>query len=117
MNNYYEVIGSLDDKIDILYGSFVRADCTDEIDAEKASWKSEGYKKIKIVSRAVEEAPDLEVYVEDVVTKQSLFMQQAPAFNFELNADELLDHALDVGFVTAIGGMEGCYLINREYGK
>ena len=46
-------------------------------------------------------------------TKQSLFMNQAPSFNFELDADELLAKALESGFVTKVG--EDKYLMNENY--
>ena len=37
------------------------------------------------------------------VTKDELFIWQAPSFNFELSADQLLARALEVGFVTRAG--------------
>lgn len=48
-----------------------------------------------------------------VFNKQELWDWQAPRWNFELDADELLDKALEVGFVTEIGDDE--YLVNEEY--
>ena len=50
---------------------------------------------------------------ETIFTKQSLFMAQAPGWNFELNADQLLDKALELGFVTEIG--DDKYLMNNDY--
>ena len=50
---------------------------------------------------------------ETIFTKQSLFMAQAPSWNFELNADQLLDKALELGFVTEIG--DDKYLMNNDY--
>lgn len=47
------------------------------------------------------------------VTKKELFMWQAPAFNFELSADQLLEKALKAGFVTKTGDDE--YLVNDGY--
>lgn len=49
------------------------------------------------------------------LTKQELFLTQAPQFNFELNADQILAKALEVGFVTQVGDDE--YLINERYGE
>ena len=46
-------------------------------------------------------------------TKHSLFMNQAPSFNFELGADQLLKKALESGFVTKVG--EDKYLMNENY--
>lgn len=48
-----------------------------------------------------------------VVTKHELFMWQAPSFNFELNADEILAKALEVGFV--IEASDDQYLVNVDY--
>ena len=49
------------------------------------------------------------------VSKQELWMQQAPSFNFELGKDELLVEALESGFVTEVG--KDRYLINENYGE
>jgi len=46
-------------------------------------------------------------------TKHSLFMNQAPSFNFELGEDAILKKALEVGFVTKVG--EDKYLINSNH--
>jgi len=48
-----------------------------------------------------------------VFNKHDLWMNQAPSWNFELNEDELLAKAIELGFVTAIGDNE--YLVNNEY--
>ena len=48
-----------------------------------------------------------------VLSKKELFMNQAPSFNFDLNADEILAKALDVGFVTEVS--EDQYLVNEDY--
>jgi|TARA_R110000824_G_scaffold6318_2_gene29241 hypothetical protein len=48
-----------------------------------------------------------------VLTKKELFMAQAPSFNFDLNADEILAKALEVGFVTEVS--EDQYLVNEDY--
>tara|TARA_R110000772_G_scaffold25194_1_gene65819 strand:- start:3505 stop:3948 length:444 start_codon:yes stop_codon:yes gene_type:complete len=62
MNKYYEVKATHEGTSEVLYGSFDRTDCTYEVEAERDSWKSQGYKGIKIVARAVNEEPDPEVY-------------------------------------------------------
>tara|TARA_R100000306_G_C4349503_1_gene129381 strand:+ start:500 stop:727 length:228 start_codon:yes stop_codon:yes gene_type:complete len=46
-------------------------------------------------------------------SKRSLFMEQAPSFNFELNADQLLAKALKVGFIKKVG--EDKYELNEDY--
>lgn len=46
-------------------------------------------------------------------TQHSLFMNQAPSFNFELDEDQLLKKALESGFVTKAG--EDKYLMNDNY--
>ena len=50
-----------------------------------------------------------------VFSKKSLFLAQAPSFNFELDEDQLLAKALEVGFVTKIG--DDKYLMNNNYGE
>ena len=42
-------------------------------------------------------------------------MTQAPCFNFELDEDQLLDKALEVGFVTKVD--EDLYKVNNNYGS
>jgi len=48
-----------------------------------------------------------------IFTKKELYLSQAPSFNFEKNADELLEQALLSGFVDQIG--EDQYLVNLNY--
>jgi len=48
-----------------------------------------------------------------VLSKHELFMNQAPSFNFDLNADQILAKALKVGFVTEVS--EDQYLVNEDY--
>ena len=62
MNKYYMVTGVLNGRTEKLFGSFDKADCTYEIEAEKESWKGEGYKNIKISTKETADKPDKEVY-------------------------------------------------------
>ena len=48
-----------------------------------------------------------------VWTKKQLGQSQAPSFNFEKNADELLEQALLSGFVDQVG--EDQYQVNLNY--
>ena len=48
-----------------------------------------------------------------IVTSKELFQQQAPNFNFELGEKELLEKALEKGFVKKIGDDQ--YQINDDY--
>tara|TARA_Y100001963_G_C6680202_1_gene399468 strand:+ start:526 stop:684 length:159 start_codon:yes stop_codon:yes gene_type:complete len=48
-----------------------------------------------------------------IVTKKELWLAQAPSFNFELGEDELLELALEKGFVKKVGDNQ--YEINQEY--
>jgi len=48
-----------------------------------------------------------------IMNKKELFISQAPSFNFEKNADELLQQALLSGFVDQVGDDQ--YLINMNY--
>ena len=52
-------------------------------------------------------------YAMQTVTKKELFMWQAPSFNFDLSADQILDKALKVGFVKKVG--DDKYLVNEDY--
>ena len=47
------------------------------------------------------------------ISKEELFMRQAPSWNFELNADQLLAKALKLGFVKKVG--EDRYEVNEDY--
>lgn len=59
---YYEVKATYENVEEIIYGSFLMADCVDEINAEKEALKLDGYKKIRIAAREVDHVPDSEVY-------------------------------------------------------
>ena len=48
-----------------------------------------------------------------VWTKKELFINQAQAFNFEKDADQLLQQALQSGFVDEVG--EDQYQVNLNY--
>jgi hypothetical protein len=48
-----------------------------------------------------------------ILNKHQLFMNQAPCWNFELDEDQLLDKALEVGFVTKVD--EDLYEVNDNY--
>ena len=50
-----------------------------------------------------------------VFTKKELWLNQAPSFNFELDQDQLLNKALNAGFVKEIG--EDQYQVNSNYGE
>ncbi len=114
-NTYFEVVADIDGETETLFGSFVRADCKHEIEAERDSWKDQGYRKIRLISKETAEVPDPEVYKEEIVTKEELWLQQAPCMNFEYDEDELLAEAIARGFVTPIVGLDDAYLINQEY--
>jgi hypothetical protein len=49
----------------------------------------------------------------DVFTKHELFISQAPSWNFELDEEQLLNKALELGFVTKID--DDKYLMNKNY--
>jgi len=46
-------------------------------------------------------------------SKRTLWLNQAPSWNFELDEDELLAKALEMGFVTEVA--EDCYEVNQDY--
>lgn len=66
MNTYYEIHGSIDGSTEILFGSFAKSDVRYELDAEKDSWKDQGYTALAIIPRETDEKPDPEVYADDL---------------------------------------------------
>ena len=67
MYNYYTVRGDLflDGSLAEgcgLFSSYDKEDCIYEIEAERDSWKGEGYKNIRIEKSLVTVGPDPEVY-------------------------------------------------------
>ena len=119
MTKYYEVTATNEGTTEVLYGSYLRQDCKDEIDAERDSWKECGYKAIKITSRECTDEIDEEVYEDNLVTKEELFLNHAPDFNFELSAEEFnhimkrVKEGLDRGFITQI--KPNLFLVNEAY--
>ena len=53
--------------------------------------------------------------VDNYITKDELFHQQAPSFNFELDSNQLLDKALKSGYITKVNGVIDRYRINEDY--
>lgn len=111
MNNYYEISGTIDSEEEILFGSFERADCVYELEAEKEQWKEEGYKKLRIKPKKTSEEASAEVY--EMVTSSEIFQRHAPDFNFELNEEELVQRGLDCGFLSRAG--KDKYIISKDY--
>lgn len=60
--DYYEVTGKINGELEVLFGSYEKPDCEAELDAEKATYKADGYTYLKITKRLVDEKPDEEVY-------------------------------------------------------
>jgi hypothetical protein len=50
---------------------------------------------------------------QQIITKEELYLSQAPAFNFEYDADELLHQALLSGYVDQVGDDQ--YQVNVNY--
>ncbi len=61
---YYEVTATIDGETEVMFGSYDREECLYEVEAERDHWKGQGYKKIKVGSRPVADAPDPEIYEE-----------------------------------------------------
>lgn len=59
---YYEVIATIDGINEVLFGSYDMSDCLYEKDAESAWWKEQGYQRIRVRRRLVNEAPDPKIY-------------------------------------------------------
>ena len=71
---------------------------------------------LQIADREGNDCPackDYKGYEETIFTKHELFMAQAPSWNFELDEEQLLDKALELGFVTKID--DDKYLMNNDY--
>lgn len=68
---YFNVVGYIEGKKEVLFGSFDRNDCKQELDVEKSNWKSDGYKKLTIEVTETTETPDSEVYP-NLVSKDEL---------------------------------------------
>ena len=104
MNKYFEVIGKFEGDLEVLFGSFDRVDCKYEIEAEKTSWKDQGYKGIKIVSRLTDEKPDPTVY-ENLASKKEVMQIVS-----DLNEGDIQSYIED-GLITKVGKQ---YLINDK---
>lgn len=113
LNKYHTVTAWIDGEQETLFGSYIKADCIDEIEAERHTWKEQGYKRISVTTKEIIEGPDPDLYKGEIVTKAELWLAQAPSFNFEKGEDELLELALERGFVSRIG--DDAFLINKEY--
>ena len=48
------------------------------------------------------------------ITKDDLFTQQAPSFNFELDSNQLLEQALKSGYVTKVDGVIDRYKTEKK---
>jgi len=112
---HYKVVGKIDGEVEVLYSSYLRKDCAYEMKYTQDYWKDEGYKSIKIDSINTDEAPDPEVYKDEIITTRQLWMNEAPRFNFELDEKELLEKALESGFVYKLEGNNDLYFLNKHY--
>ena len=52
-----------------------------------------------------------------ILSPRELWMQQAPSFNFELDQEQLVKHALEVGFVTKLNDNTELLVVNPHYGE
>lgn len=67
---YYKVVANFEGEEDYLFGSYRRSDCQSEIECEKDSWREEGYRRIRIISKEVSEPPCPKVYDDDRETPE-----------------------------------------------
>lgn len=103
--DYYKIEAYIDGEREILFGSFDKADCKYELEAEKEGWKAEGYKKIKIITTTTEDKPDPAVY-ENLVSADEI-----EAFVSFENEGELSEY-IDDGLITKSGDQ---YFVHDEY--
>ena len=67
---YFQIIGvNADGIVEILYGSYDKAEAEYELEATRDSWKDEGYRGIKLGWKATEEAPDAGIYGKAFIAK------------------------------------------------
>lgn len=71
-NKYYIVTGQIDGQTEELFGSFDRADCVYEKECERDNWKEQGYKKITITHKMVNDTPDPGIYGENEAWKVAI---------------------------------------------
>ena len=102
-NKYFEIVGEIDGETEKLFGSFDRSDCTYEKECEGESWKIEGFKKIRIITVETAEEADVQIYGDDLKTSCEVFRAFAPAFDFELNEQELIADGLENGWLSKAG--------------
>lgn len=69
LHKYYVVTGVIDGEEEVLFGSYDRSDSVYEKEAESDTWKSEGYTKITLKTVEKAEAPDPEVYGDDIASR------------------------------------------------
>jgi len=69
MYKYYRVMANYEGHTEQLFGSYDRTECVEELDAERDSWKDEGYKGIKIISETTNEAPCRTVYTKQQIAE------------------------------------------------
>ena len=67
---FFQITAKLDGVTENLYGSYDKAEAEYELEAMKDSWKDEGYKGIKLVWKATDEAPDPDIYGRSFIAKQ-----------------------------------------------
>ena len=87
MNTYYIITAKFEGETEELFGSFDKNDCLYELEAEKESWKGDGYKSIKITSKKVKEEADTEVYPE-IATQKDIKKELDTYFN--INDEEIV---------------------------
>ncbi len=70
MNTYYNLTGTLNGEKEIIFGSFIRAECKYELEAERESLKADGYKKLTIEAVETNDKPSAEVYEDELVSAE-----------------------------------------------
>jgi|TARA_R110000744_G_scaffold339801_1_gene444912 hypothetical protein len=108
MNTYYEMKGTIDGEEHTLFGSFDKSDVTYELDVERSNYKADGYKKLRIVKVETVEEADAAVY-DNTMTSEAFFKKHAPDFNFEFDSTELIEVALEKGFISKAGANSYIY--------
>ncbi len=107
MTKYYDVMARIDGEDEQLFGSYVREDCVSEIECERDSWKEQGYKAIRIVSRETTEQPDPEVYADDIESGLLVIEDEIP-FGGEPTLQRVIEDTLDANDGLCLDNCEDC---------
>lgn len=109
LHKYYVITGVIDGAEEVLYGSYDKSDTDYELVAERDGWKSEGYTKIKTKTVEKAEAPDPEVYGDDIASRFIIAaVNDGCSVELRCEGEEILEQSENFGDVLKeIDGIDG----------